>query len=54
LRVPKLRRAGRATQTRLYVSRLWWLGRETSRWLQMSAVRSHRWHTPAKLPMSNV
>ncbi len=49
-----LRRAGRESQTRLYVSRLWGLGRKTSGWLQVSVLRPHGWYPRAKLPMPKV
>lgn len=52
--MPDLRRARWATQTGLYVSGLWGLGRETSGQLQMSAVWSNGWRTPVKLSLPEV
>ena len=49
-----LRRAGRKSQTRLYVSRLWRLGRKTSGWLQVFVVRPEGRYPQAKLPMPKV
>jgi hypothetical protein len=52
--VSHLRRAGRKSQTRLYVSRLWRLGRKASGWLQVFVVRPDGRYPQAKLPLPKV
>lgn len=52
--MPHLRRTGWESQTRLYVSRLWGLGRKTSGRLQVSVVRPHRGDPRGNLSMSKV
>jgi hypothetical protein len=54
MRLSNLRRARRKSQTRLYVSWLWSLGRQSSGRLQVFTVRPNGGYSRTELPMSKV